>query len=152
MIPGKDLFGGQPVTTHKMYARESPKIDLIHYLGMLEFTGICTAYIIQRAQIKTKLSTTSPVSPGSCWFIMPEFRRAAAACISFTFHQITETAQPALGLLLQKYTEQRWIYTTIITDFRARSDCCYCQDGVCLQKPIDLGHCILDDVVVMSKT
>lgn len=83
MVPEKYFFGGELVNTYKTYTRECPKIGLLQYMGMFEFTGIYTAYIAQRTQIKTKYSITSPVS---CCFVMPKYQRAAGACISFTFH------------------------------------------------------------------
>lgn len=39
----------------------------------------------------------------------------------------------------------------IIIDFNARSNCCYCHDGVCLLKLIDLCHCSLGNVAEISK-
>lgn len=48
MVPEEDLFGGELVNTYQTYARECPKIGLLQYLGMLEFTGMYTAYIIPK--------------------------------------------------------------------------------------------------------
>lgn len=48
MVPEEYLFGGELVNTYQTDARECPKIGLLQYLGMLEFTDIYTAYTIPK--------------------------------------------------------------------------------------------------------